>query len=108
MLATLGLLLATPKGPQFWFIFTALCGVAGTQAAFWLVTQPTNRVWLRNQQLGDAGARFFSFDQLKQQPEENNVSSEWRRLRDRWEYSHVIRAGLSVIALTSIVIAVTM
>lgn len=109
VIATLSLLVRTPRGnAQFWFILTAFCGVAGAQLVFWLVTQPTNRFWLRNVQLGAAGARFFSVGREMQLPERSEPNHEWRRLRTRWEYSHLVRSVLSGIALIAIVIAVAM
>jgi hypothetical protein len=34
-------------------------------------------------------------------------SADWTKLRDRWEYSHVARAGLALASLTVLVIAVS-
>ena len=91
---------------QFWLILIAFCAVLAMQIVFWLVTQPTNRFWLRNERLGTTGAQFFSIDRSKQGAEGNRQSSEWQRLRNRWEYSHVVRAVLSAISLVALVIAV--
>ena len=77
------------------------------QLVFWLVTQPVNRFWLKNHELSAAGERFFGVGQTKR-PVRNTNNENWRHLRNRWEYSHAIRAVLSAAALIVMVIAVAM
>jgi hypothetical protein len=71
-------------------------------AVFWIVTQPVNRVWVRTLDLSRAGAAFF-------RPEANTdaVDANWIALRDRWEYSHIARARLSTVALTTLAAGIT-
>src|SRR5262249_19493266 len=52
-------LLMRDRGMAFWWTLTAFIALAVAHAIFWLVTQPTNRYWLENQQLGKAAATFF-------------------------------------------------
>src|SRR6266496_1993187 len=100
IVVTLILLLTTSRDRgEFWWFLAAFLAVVGMQAIFWLVTQPANRFWLKNQQLSRSGARFFAVDREKQSAEGETSNQDWRQLRDRWEYSHVARAALSGIAL---------
>jgi hypothetical protein len=109
IISTLALLFTTSRGrAEFWWILTGFIAVLGMQIVFWSMTQPANRYWIRNQSLSGLGARFFSVDRRKQSPEAEvrNDNEGWKRFRDRWEYSHVIRAVLSAIALIAVVVAV--
>ena len=99
------LLLMRDRGATFWWIFTAFIAVVAMHAVFWFVTQPTNKYWLKNQQLSAAGAKFFSVDQAKANTQDNR-DEEWQRLRNRWEYSHIVRAVLAVVGLIALTIAV--
>lgn len=61
VIATLVLLIVTPKDhAQFWLVFTSFMGTLAAQIVFWLVTQPTNRFWLKHEQPSEAGAKFFA------------------------------------------------
>jgi hypothetical protein len=107
IIATLVLMvLMRDRGAAFWWALTAFAAVVAMHAVFWLVTQPTNRYWLKSEKLSRAGAQFFSVEQRKEQRSTETVSEDWRRLRDRWEYSHVIRAVLSCLCLIALVVAV--
>lgn len=75
---------------------------------FWFITQPTNRFWLKNEELTKAGARFFALDHGMQTAKANISTEDWKRLRDRWEYSHLLRAVFSGTALIVIVVAVAL
>jgi hypothetical protein len=105
VLATLVLtLLVRNKGVAFWCALSALVAVSTMHLVFWVVTQPVNRYWLRNQRLGTAGTKFFSLDRSRRSS--TTHEENWQRLRDRWEYSHIVRAALSCIAMVSICVAV--
>jgi hypothetical protein len=77
--------------------------IIGMQAVYWLVTHPVNNFWLEDEKLSGLGARFFSFGLNKAQTR----PSDWTELRDRWEYSHVARAGYALLSLILLVIAVS-
>jgi hypothetical protein len=105
LLATLALLWEMPVGTtRFWLTLVALGGLMGMQVVFWLVTQPVNRFWLSGQKLGRFGSNFFSVGAKgragKAQP------LDWTYLRDRWEFSHVARAGFAALSLVAIVLAI--
>src|SRR5262245_8128218 len=107
LLATLVLVLMTSTGqPAFWWTLIAFVALVAMQAAYWVITHPVNKFWLKEAQLEGFGAGFFSLDPTKQGAASEGAADGWMRLRDRWEYSHVLRAGLGVIALIAMTIAV--
>jgi hypothetical protein len=63
--------------------------------------------WLKDQNLQGVGARFFRFDPLKRNGRDRAGDDDvWLLFRDRWEYSHVLRAIFSAVSLTALVAAV--
>jgi uridine phosphorylase len=106
VIATLVLALAMrDDGAAFWWALSAFIAVLAMHVIFWLITQPTNRYWLRNQQMSDAGNKFFGVDRSNRSESTTAATPEWQRLRNRWEYSHIVRAVLSSIALVAVVIS---
>ena len=101
-LALIALLAVTPSASTaFWLIAGALLATLATQAVFWLVTQPVNRIWLKGEKLGAAGAGFFATRGAA-------PDADWASLRDRWERSHLVRAGLMSFAFVALAFAVTL
>lgn len=104
--ATLGLLIATSSGgPAFVWILIALIALVFMNVVYWVVTHPVNKFWLKNQQLGNLGGRFFAVGRTSAA----NVADPddaWRRFRNQWEYSHVVRAVLAGAALIALITAV--
>lgn len=109
LLATLALLLLTPRGgTDFWLTLAALLGLVGMQAVYWLVTHPVNKVWLRGEALQGVGAGFFALDPAQRsRPATEARPADWTALRDRWEGSPVARAALALASLVALVVAVT-
>jgi hypothetical protein len=109
MLATLALLLMTPsKSSAFLWTIVGLIGLVATHATYWILTHPVNNFWLKGQDLSGIGG-FFRFDPLKRLSHEKDVTKDdWKDLRDRWEYSHVLRAIFSSIALVALIVAVAL
>ncbi len=106
IVAILVLLLLVPVGtPAFWLTVTAMVTLSAMQSLFWVITQPVNRYWLRSQQLKGLGAKFFSVDAKRRPTEGEDDSRDWKEMRDRWEYSHLVRAILSGIALVALLVA---
>jgi hypothetical protein len=102
LIFTVILLLMTPFGSKgFWLTCLALLGLIGMQATYWLVTHPVNKFWLADTKLSKVGSGFFSFG--AGQTTEGPV--KWTELRDRWEYSHVARAGFACFSLIALLIA---
>ncbi|HLK25676.1 MAG TPA: hypothetical protein VKT30_13555 [Caulobacteraceae bacterium] len=104
--AVLALLVSTPIGsPAFWWVSASMAGLFGMNVSYWLMARPANKVWLNPQALNRATAA------------EREAGGPWgrapagfdfRRLRDRWEWSHVVRAGLALLSLASLTAAVAL
>ncbi|NLS04371.1 DUF1772 domain-containing protein [Rhizobium sp. P32RR-XVIII] len=104
ILATLVLLLLTPvETTAFWLVAGALAAVAVMQLVFWLVTQPVNKLWLKDAKLSGSARRFFETGASEIDP-----AADWTVLRDRWERSHVLRAVASMLALILLLIAIAL
>lgn len=105
LLLTFLLVLLTPVDTvSFWLTAAALTSLAAMHAIYWLLTHPVNNFWLEDVELARAGASFFSLDPLSRADETRRL--EWTLLRDRWERSHVLRAGLGLLSLILLVTAV--
>jgi hypothetical protein len=78
----------------------ALLCTIGMQAIYWLITHPTNKHWLANSSatLGKTGNRFFAVGPAA-------YATDWTKLRDRWEYSHILRAGLAFASFVLVTIS---
>jgi len=68
-----------------------------------LAVDASGQPFLARRELKGAAAGFFSFDPLARA---GGDRPDWTALRDRWEYSHVLRAGLAVLGLVLLVTAV--
>jgi hypothetical protein len=100
MLATLALLIVTPFGtPEFWLTLTALVLLLVMHGVYWIVTHPVNKIWLKDQDLKGAGKTFFEAGGARQKDRDG---TDWQTLRDRWEYSHVVRAVLALASLIAV------
>lgn len=73
------------------------------QAVYWLFTHSLNKFWVEGEKLSSVGSGFFSFGTKKEQLRPVN----WTALRNRWEYSHVARAGFAFVSLAALVIAIS-
>ena len=110
IIPTILLLFITPTGsPAFWLTLIAFVSLVVMHAIFWIVTQPVNKFWLKNQQLSKLGDRFFPPNSTMQHGEGSKVDVEdWEKMRDRWEYSHLVRAVFCVIAMMTLTVALAM
>jgi hypothetical protein len=103
LLALIALTVATPAASAaFWLTLGAFVALGMTHTVFWLITQPINKIWLKDLQLGRAGARFFGRDGDLA----TGKAADWTRLRDRWEYSHAARAVLALLSLALLATAI--
>ena len=108
ILATAVLLILTPRASNaFPWTLAALVFLVAMHLAYWVVTHPVNRFWLRDFQLKGFSGGFFRFDPLDRSAPLDREDA-WKRLRNRWEYSHVIRAVLAGVSLVCLVIAVAL
>jgi hypothetical protein len=98
------LLFLVPAGSTaFWLTVAGLAALVIMHAAYWLLVHPVNNFWLKDFKLKGMGQGFFGFDPLGRT--EGSAQPEWTQLRDRWEYSHIIRAVLGLAGLTLLVSA---
>ncbi len=108
-ISTIILLALTVSGSSdFWLTLVAMSGLIGMQSVYWLLTHPLNRFWVQGKQLSRVGSGFFSFASESgrgQQSEAHPV--DWTELRDRWEYSHVVRAALVTASFIALVVAIS-
>ena len=98
------LFVATPAGPKFWLTTAAFLAFLLMHATYWLITHPVNNFWLKDFQPEKLAKGFFSFDPLGNV--ERLRTADWTALRDRWEYSHVLRAALALLSLVLLVASV--
>ncbi len=106
MLATLGLLIMTGTGgPKFPWILVALVALILMHALYWIITHPVNKFWMKDQHLEGLGAGFFSVGKRGCELTKADPEEVWRRLRNRWEYSHLVRAVFAGIALIALSVA---
>jgi hypothetical protein len=120
IIAVIALALLAPAAAYFWLTCVAVAGLVGMHAIYWLFTHPVNRFWLREQKLGRAGERFFSagagreprgtpaasVDPSPPPSRGEAADSDWTRLRDRWERSHVARAALASVSFVALATAI--
>jgi hypothetical protein len=110
MIGLVLLLFLTPVGTApFWWTLVALLALIAMHATYWIVTHPVNKFWLKDQDLGGAGGKFFAFDPMQRRgPDEDDGEEAWKRARDRWEFSHLLRAVLALIALAALTVAIAL
>lgn len=94
-----------PAGPPFWLTVAALMTLAAAHAAYWLLTHPVNNFWLKETELSKVGSKFFGSDPLGYG---SGALTDWQALRDRWEWSHVVRAVLSLVSFGLLATAIAL
>lgn len=105
LIAFVVLLVLTPAGGMaFWLTVAAFAALLAMHATYWMLTHPVNNFWLKDFKPKGIGGSFFAFDPLKRA--DGVGQAEWTALRDRWEYSHVVRAGFGLLSLILLVAAV--
>jgi len=109
IVATLALFVVTwLDGAASWWVLAAFLLLVAMHAVYWVVTHPVNGFWLKDQSLKAVSAGFFSFGVNRDRAANPERTEDWKQLRNRWEYSHVVRAGLSMLSLILLLIAVSM
>ena len=107
VLAAFVLLFFTPRSMALTLTILAICGLIAMQVVYWTITHPANKFWLRNAKLGGAGSGFFALDPARRTVHETDGDApDWRKVRNRWEYSHIARAGLVFLSFLSLVLAI--
>jgi hypothetical protein len=109
LISTIVLAVLTPRGtPDFWLTLVALLGLIGMQAVYWFVTHPVNNFWLKGEKLSGLGSGFFSLGAQSGRDRGSETRAvDWTALRNRWEYSHVARAGFAGLSFVALVVAVS-
>lgn len=98
MLTVLALLILTPAAEErFWWMTASLVLLVAAHALYWIVTHPVNAAWLKDTRLTGMSKVFFG---LFSAPD-----ADWRHMRNVWEYSHVGRAVLHILAFLSMTLA---
>src|SRR5262245_57434936 len=95
------LLVVTPyESARFWWLLSALAALVLAHAIYWFVTHPVNNVWTRDIQMTGLGATFFSLFAVE-------ITGDWSRLRNMWEYSHVARSVFAMLSFVFVLMALT-
>ena len=81
----------------FWAVSAAFVFQLLAHATYWILTHPVNSVWMKYSALPTVNRSFFG--------SAANPSGDWRRMRDIWEMSHIIRAAFHAIAFIAFVVA---
>jgi hypothetical protein len=98
MIALAVLLAGTPASSErFWLTAAALGFLIIGHATYWAVTHPVNAAWLKDTNLTGMSKIFF---ELLSAPD-----ADWKHMRNVWEYSHVVRAGLHALGFLSMTLA---
>ncbi|HZA55208.1 MAG TPA: hypothetical protein VE616_13235 [Candidatus Udaeobacter sp.] len=107
-IATISLLFLTqPASADFWLTLVALLGLIAMQAVYWLATHPVNKFWLGDVNLDRFSSGFFSFRVNRSRVQKEARPPDWTELRNRWEYSHVARAGCAMVSFIALLIAIS-
>ena len=102
MTALAVLLYVTPyRSGRFWWTAAAFLLLAGSHTTYWLMTHPVNNFWVKDVAMSAPGSTFFSTFA-------DGNAGDWTELRNRWEFSHVIRAGFATLSLISLAIATSL
>ncbi|TQI74739.1 hypothetical protein FHT98_2502 [Bosea sp. AK1] len=93
------LLFFTPTGTErFWWTTGALGLLIAVHATYWLVTHSVNSAWLKDSELGGTSQLIFGLF--------SSPDSDWRHMRNVWEWSHVLRACFATLGLLSMSVAI--
>ena len=102
ILALVVLLSLTPTASaRFWWTLAAALFLVAAHLVYWLVTHPVNNFWSKDVDMSGPGAMFFGLFAPAA------GAADWSKLRDIWEYSHVVRAVFAMLSLISLTMALT-
>jgi Domain of unknown function (DUF1772) len=109
MIAAFVVLLLTPGASRgFRWSLAALVLLVAMHAAYWVFVHPINKFWLRDHHLKGVTGGFIRFGSRNRVAPDPTHEDEWRRLRNRWEHSHVLRAVLAAVAFICAVISIAL
>lgn len=104
IVTAIALALTETASPDFTLRAIGLVALVGMQAVYWLRVHPVNGFWLEGENLDRFSTGFFTFA-ARHRDAERNGHVEWTALRDRWESGHAMRAALSVVGVTVLIVA---
>ena len=93
----------------FWLTCIGVVSLLSMQVVYWAMTHPVQKYWFRGEELAPAAAGFFAFNPMERIEHETRppmTQGDWTTVRERWEYSHLFRAALGLVALICVVTAV--
>jgi uncharacterized membrane protein len=104
ILALIILSLLTPRGQTaFDWTVAALTALILLHAAYWILTHPVNKFWLKDQKVEGFGKDFFHLGSSGSMgAKENDPTTVWQMYRYRWEMSHIVRAVLATVAFIAL------
>lgn len=109
LLAIAGLLVVTPsQNAAFgWTLagFGALLAMYGT---YWILTHPVNKFWLKDHEMKGLGSGFFGISPESRGRTSDSEGDDWKRYRNRWELSHIVRAAFAMFSLILLVVAIAL
>jgi hypothetical protein len=104
LLLLLILLFLVPLGSTvFWLDLASFIALLAVHASSWLFTHPVNNFWLKDFQLKGFGRSFFGIGKRV-----DSSQADWTDLRDRWEYSHLIRAALGSASFALLIVSLAL
>lgn len=107
LLLALVLLFTTPTGTLvYWLTIAGFIALLAMHVTYWVLTHPLNNFWLGSTKLTGAGIRFFALGASR--TSDDLQQADWTVLRDRWEFSHAVRAGFGFLSLLLLVTAVAL
>jgi hypothetical protein len=107
IVALIILLAVAPRaGVSFGWTVAAFIFLLLVHGVYWLVVHPVNRFWVKDQNLKGMSAGFFAVGH-RLDAAGPGAATDWTALRDRWEYGHVVRAGLALLGFVCLAIATT-
>src|SRR4029078_10302848 len=95
LLLVLLLLPARADGAAFSLILAGLLALVIMHGVYWLFIHPINSFWLKDFELKGFAGCFFGVGARK----ESGELPDWTELRARWEYAHIARSALGMLAL---------
>lgn len=87
----------------FWWVAASCLSLIIMHGIYWTMTHPVNNFWLKDVRLDQTSSGFFAIFA----PKTISRDYSWTALRDRWEYSHVLRAVCGFISLLLLLTAIT-
>jgi hypothetical protein len=100
------MLFLVPAGSTiFWLTLASFAALLAMHVAYWLLTHPVNKFWLKDYELKGFGRRFFGLGKVAQ-PDPSRA--DWTDFRNRWEYSHAIRAALGLTSFALLVLSLVL